>query len=144
VSGGVARAPVGASTAKVAAMPMTMSVRIDRPRSRLDIGASPRTEPPIAVVGRVASAWSDVTCPRPFCVAWDVASTPRPRAWEAPSDALDGRSYSSEGMDTDRCCPWMTAVDRCVGHVGGTAGEDDRTGSLAATVTSSAGGRAPS
>jgi hypothetical protein len=41
VSGGVANAAVGTRTARAAAMPMTMSVRIGRPRSRLDIGASP-------------------------------------------------------------------------------------------------------
>jgi hypothetical protein len=35
------------------------------------------------------------------------------------------RSFSSEGMGTDRGCPWMTAADRCLGHVGGTAGEND-------------------
>jgi hypothetical protein len=29
------------------------------------------------------------------------------------------------GHGRDRGCPWMTAVDRCVGHVGGTAGENE-------------------
>jgi hypothetical protein len=28
-------------------------------------------------------------------------------------------------MGIDRGCPWTTAADRCLGHVGGTAGEDD-------------------
>jgi hypothetical protein len=28
-------------------------------------------------------------------------------------------------MGTNGGCPWMTAVDRCLGHVGGTAGEDE-------------------
>ena len=49
VSGGVASAAVGASTARAAAMPMPMTVRIGRPRSRVDIGASPVTAPLIAV-----------------------------------------------------------------------------------------------
>jgi hypothetical protein len=35
-----------------------------------------------------------------------------------------GRSYSSAGTGTDRGCPWMTARNRWLGHVGGTAGED--------------------
>jgi hypothetical protein len=35
------------------------------------------------------------------------------------------RSYSSEGTRTDPCCPCMTAVDRCLGHVQGTAGETE-------------------
>ena len=34
-----------------------------------------------------------------------------------------GRSYSSTGMGMNRGCPWMTAVDRCLGHAGGTPGE---------------------
>ena len=46
-------------------------------------------------------------------------------------------------MGIDRGCPWMTAADRCLGHVGGTAGEDDAPRSVAATVTSSAKGRGP-
>ena len=41
-----------------------------------------------------------------------------------------GRSYSSERMGINRGCPWMTAADRCVGHVGGTAGEDGGARSL--------------
>jgi hypothetical protein len=51
-----------------------------------------------------------------------------------------GWSYSSEGMGMNRGCPWMTAADRCVGHVGGTAGEDDVARSSAAMVTSSTEG----
>src|SRR5829696_5075095 len=35
-----------------------------------------------------------------------------------------GRSYSSAGTGTDRGCPWMTARNRWLGHVGGTAAED--------------------
>ena len=31
------------------------------------------------------------------------------------------RSYSSERIRTDRGCPWLTAADRCVGHIRGTA-----------------------
>jgi hypothetical protein len=48
-----------------------------------------------------------------------------------PPTALDGLIYSSESMGIDRGCPWMTAVDRCLGHGGGTAGEDDAAQSLA-------------
>jgi hypothetical protein len=47
-----------------------------------------------------------------------------------------GGSYSSEGMGMNRGCPWMTAADRCLGHDGGTAGEDDVARSLRAMVTS--------
>ena len=36
-----------------------------------------------------------------------------------------GRSYSSAGTGTDRGCPWMTARNRWLGHVGGTAGENN-------------------
>ena len=36
-----------------------------------------------------------------------------------------GRSYSSESTGTDCGCPWVTAVDRCLGHVEGTAGDDE-------------------
>jgi hypothetical protein len=35
----------------------------------------------------------------------------------------------------------MTAVDRCVGHVGGTGGEDELGSGVAAMVASSGGGR---
>jgi hypothetical protein len=49
VSGGVASAAVGASTARATARPRTMSWRIGRPRSRLDIAASPVTAQRIAV-----------------------------------------------------------------------------------------------
>jgi hypothetical protein len=50
------------------------------------------------------------------------------------------RSYRSEGTRTDLCYPWMTAADRCLGYVGGMAGEDQPRSSVAATVTSSTGG----
>jgi hypothetical protein len=42
-----------------------------------------------------------------------------------------GRCRSLEGTRTDRGCPCVTAVGRCLGHVGGTAGEDGAAGSLA-------------
>ena len=42
------------------------------------------------------------------------------------------RSYSSEGTRTDRCWPLLTAVDRCLGHVRGTAGEGEHGSGLAA------------
>jgi hypothetical protein len=38
----------------------------------------------------------------------------------------------------------MTAVNRCVGHAGGTAGENDAARSVPATVTSSAEASGPS
>jgi hypothetical protein len=38
----------------------------------------------------------------------------------------------------------MTVADRCLGHVGGTAGEDESGSGPAAMVTSSTGGRGPS
>jgi hypothetical protein len=41
---------------------------------------------------------------------------------------------------TNRCCPLMTAADRCLGHVGGTADEDEAGSGLAAMATSSTGG----
>jgi len=47
-------------------------------------------------------------------------------------------------MGIDRDCPWMTAANRCVGHAGGRAGEDQSRISVAAMVLSSAGGRSPS
>ena len=31
------------------------------------------------------------------------------------------RSYSSVGIAPNRGCPWLTAADRCLGHVGGTS-----------------------
>jgi hypothetical protein len=34
----------------------------------------------------------------------------------------------------NRGYPWMTAGDRCLGHLGGTAGEDGAVPSLAAKV----------
>jgi hypothetical protein len=40
----------------------------------------------------------------------------------------------------NRGCPLMTADDRCVGHVGGTAGKGDLAQSLPAMLTSSSGG----
>jgi hypothetical protein len=63
-----------------------------------------------------------------------------PRAWEAPSDPSRW-SYSSVGMGSVRGCPWMTAADRCLGHVGGTSGEDGVARNLLATVASWIGGR---
>ena len=41
-----------------------------------------------------------------------------------PRTAPNGPIYSSEGTYSDRGYPWMTAVDRCLGHVGGTADEE--------------------
>jgi hypothetical protein len=41
---------------------------------------------------------------------------------------------------TNRCCPLMTAADRCLGHIGGTADEDEAGSGQAAMVTSSTGG----
>jgi hypothetical protein len=46
------------------------------------------------------------------------------------------------GAGADRGCPWMTAGYRCLGHVGGTAGEDEPASGLAAMVTSLTGGEA--
>jgi hypothetical protein len=43
------------------------------------------------------------------------------------------------GTGTDRGYPWMTAVDRCLGHVGGTAGEDELGAGVAAMVSSHSG-----
>ena len=61
-------------------------------------------------------------------------SNPHRKLGKLPPTALDGLIYSSEGTYSDRGYPWMTAVDRCLGHVGGTAGEDDAGWSLAATA----------
>ena len=52
-----------------------------------------------------------------------------------------GRSYSSERMGINRGCPWMTAADRCVGHVGGHGRGGRRCSKLGAMATSSAAGR---
>ena len=43
-----------------------------------------------------------------------------------------GWSYSSEGMGMNRGCPWMTAADRCVGQIRGTAGKGEYGSGLAA------------
>ena len=40
-------------------------------------------------------------------------------------------------MGMNRDCPWMTARIRCLGHVRGTAGEENEAPSVAATVTGS-------
>jgi len=40
----------------------------------------------------------------------------------------------------NRCCPLMTAADRCVGHIGVTADEDEAGSGLAAMVNSSTEG----
>ena len=50
------------------------------------------------------------------------------------------RSYSSEGTRTDPCCPWITAVDRCLGHVRGTAGEGEHGSGPGGDGTTSAAG----
>jgi hypothetical protein len=42
-----------------------------------------------------------------------------------------GWSCSSAVGGTNRCWPWVTAVDRWLGHVKGMAGEDDASGSVA-------------
>jgi hypothetical protein len=72
-------------------------------------------------------------------------SNPAPRAWEATSDR-SGRAETTarRATRTDRCCPWMTVVDRCLGHVGGSAGEDELGAGVAAMGSSSTGGRGPS
>jgi hypothetical protein len=57
-----------------------------------------------------------------------------------PRTALYGRAYSSAGMSIDRGCPWMTATNRCLGHVGGTAGENELGAACVAMVTSLARG----
>jgi hypothetical protein len=57
-----------------------------------------------------------------------------------PGPLRTGRSYRSVAMGIDRGCPWMTAGDRCLGHVGGTAGEDECGSGLEAMVTTSAEG----
>ena len=57
-----------------------------------------------------------------------------------PPTARYGLIYSLEGTRTDRGCPWMTAADRCLGHAGGTAGEDEAGAGVAAMAISSAGG----
>ena len=50
-----------------------------------------------------------------------------------------GRSYSWEGLRIARGCPWMTAADRCFGHLWGMASEDTAALGVAGTVTSAAG-----
>jgi hypothetical protein len=47
------------------------------------------------------------------------------------------RPYSSEGLGSGRGCPWVTAPDRCFGHVQGTAGEDEADADVTAMATSS-------
>src|SRR4029450_7883382 len=49
-----------------------------------------------------------------------MESTPHRGLRKLPPTTLDGLIYSSEGTYSDRGYPWMTAVDRCLGHVGGT------------------------
>jgi hypothetical protein len=61
VSGGVANAAVGASTARAAATPMTISWRVGHPRSRLDVGASPCNGTTHRGGGPGSSTRSDVT-----------------------------------------------------------------------------------
>ena len=56
----------------------------------------------------------------------------------APMDC----SYSSAAVATDCCCPLVTAADRCVGHVEGTAGEDEPRFSRGPMVTRSTEGEA--
>ena len=57
-----------------------------------------------------------------------------------PRTAPDRLILQLGGHDMNRGCPSMTTGDRCVGHVGGTAGEKKPGSGLAATVTSWAGG----
>jgi hypothetical protein len=59
-----------------------------------------------------------------------------------PPTSLMGRCSRSAGVGNDRCWPWVTAPNRCLGHVGGTAGEDDGARSLSAMVTSLTRGEA--
>jgi hypothetical protein len=82
------------------------------------------------------------------CEVWETAGGQRrvqrfldlPELGKHPRTAPGRLTCSSEGVGTNRGCPWMTAADRCLGHVGGTAGEDDVARSLSATVASLTGG----
>jgi hypothetical protein len=51
-------------------------------------------------------------------------SNPHRELGKLPRTAPYRLIYSSAGTRTDRGCPWLTAGDRCLGHAGGTAGED--------------------
>jgi hypothetical protein len=83
---------------------MTMSLRIGRPRSCLDIGASPVAAPLIAVAAWIVSTRSDVTYPRLLCVAWDVISTSKTASLGSTVGLLaNGRWRSSVTPATDRC-----------------------------------------
>jgi hypothetical protein len=90
-------------------------------------------------MARVVSTRSAVTCPRPFCVAWDVNFN-IPTASLGSSVALLAirRWRRSATSPVDRCCPLVTAVDRCLGHVGGTAGEDKCSSEAAAMASARA------
>jgi hypothetical protein len=53
---------------------------------------------------------------------------------------VKGRSPAQRSSPSNRECPLDTAGDRCLWHVGGTAGENDDGPRLAATAPSSTGG----
>ena len=77
---------------------------------------------------------------KPQAASAGPAVSDLPELGKHPRTAPGRLTCSSEGVGTNRGCPWMTAADRCLGHVGGTAGEDDVARSLSATVASLTGG----
>jgi hypothetical protein len=71
-----------------------------------------------AIPGPTARGGGDTTALAPYHPPWAPFSPAHHRELgKLPRTAPDGLMLQLGGTRTDRGCPWMTAVDRCLGHV---------------------------